>query len=182
MNTDRRLEIEVKVRVASLPLCREKLLGLGAEPLHPRALERNLVFDAPGGELKRQGILLRLRRAGRRSILTMKAPERRASAYKVREETETVVSDFTAAEKILCGIGFQTVFTYEKYRETLRLEGVLFMLDETPIGDFLEIEGDPPAIDDAASRLGFSGADYITDSYHRLFILSGRSGDMVFAP
>jgi adenylate cyclase class 2 len=112
----------------------------------------------------------------------MKNPTGRASAYKVREETETNVSDFSAAEKILRGIGFQAVFTYEKYRETFRLGRALVMLDETPIGDFLEIEGAPAAIDEAAARLGFSGADFITDSYHRLFLLSGRSGDMVFAP
>jgi adenylate cyclase class 2 len=55
------------------------------------------------------------------------------------------------------------------------------MLDETPIGNFLEIEGDPAGIDAAAARLGFARSDYITDSYHRLFLLSGRSGDMVFA-
>lgn len=181
MNTDQRLEIEVKIRAASLPLCREKLLALGAELSQARILERNLVFDAPGRELKERGILLRLRRAGRRNILTMKTPAGRASAYKVRDETETAVSDFSAMEKILRDLGFLTVFTYEKYRETFRLGKVLVMLDETPIGDFLEIDGDPAAIDAAALRLGFSAADYVSDSYYRLFLISGGSGDMVFA-
>lgn len=182
MNTDPRLEVEVKVRVAALPPIRERLLALGAEAIQARARERNLVFDAPGRPLQERGILLRLRCAGGSSILTMKAPADGAPGYKVREETEIVVSDFAAAEKILRGIGFQPVFTYEKFRETYRLGGVLVMLDETPIGDFLEIEGVPPAIDDAAARLGFCPADYITDSYRRLFLLCGGRGDMVFAP
>ena len=182
MNTDRRLEVEVKVRVAALPPCRERLLALGAEAVLARTRERNLVFDAPGEPLRGRGILLRLRRAGRRSVLTVKAPAGGAAGYKVREETETVVSDFAAMEKMLRAIGFQPVFTYEKYRETYRLGGVLVMLDETPIGNFLEIEGAPPEIDDAAARLGFSAADYISDSYYRLFLLSGGRGDMVFAP
>jgi adenylate cyclase, class 2 len=182
VSTDKRLEIEVKIRIAARLLCREKLLALGAELSQPRILERNLVFDTPGRALKEQGVLLRLRRAGERSILTMKSPTGRASAYKIREETETLVSDFSAMEKILSGIGFLPVFIYEKFRETFSLGGVLIMLDETPIGDFIEIEGDPGAIDDMASRLGFSQKDYITDSYHRLFLLCGGSGDMVFAP
>jgi len=62
------------------------------------------------------------------------------------------------------------------------VDGVGVMVDETPIGNFLEIEGDPAGIDAVAARLGFARSDYITDSYHRLFLLSGRSGDMVFTP
>lgn len=182
MSTDQGLEIEVKIRIPSLPRLRAALLALGAEASSPRALERNLVFDTAGGDLKRRGVLLRLRHAGGRTVLTLKTPAAGDSAYKVREETEVDVSDFTAGEKILRGAGFLPVFTYEKYREALRLGGVHLLLDETPIGDFLEIEGAPPAIDEVAGRLGYARADYITDSYHRLFLLSGRSGDMVFAP
>ena len=137
-----------------------------------RILERNLVFDTPGRELKEQGILLRLRRAGRRNSLTMKTPAGQSSAYKVREETETIVSGFAAMKKILRGIGLRTVFTYEKYRETFRLGGVLVMLDETPIGDFLEIEGAAAGHRRCGRAPGlFSAADYITDSYRRLFLL-----------
>jgi adenylate cyclase class 2 len=182
VSTDQGLEIEVKIRSASLPRLRDALLALGAEASSPRALERNLVFDTAGGDLKGRGVLLRLRRAGGRTVLTLKKPAAGDSAYKVRQETEVDVSDFAAGEKILRGAGFLPVFAYEKYREALRLGGVHVLLDETPIGDFLEIEGAPAAIDEVAARLGFSKGDYITDSYHRLFLLSGKSGDMLFAP
>jgi adenylate cyclase, class 2 len=43
-------------------------------------------------------------------------------------------------------------------------------LDETPIGDFLELEGPGEWIDDTAKRLGFSRQDYVLDSYARLYV------------
>lgn len=139
------------------------------------------MYDTDGGALGAAGVLLRLRRSGPRCLLTLKTPAGGDPAYKVRRETETEVGDFAAAEAILRGIGLRPVFTYEKYREELELDGLPVMLDETPIGCFLEIEGAPAAIDALAGRLGFTRADYIRDSYHRLFRLSGGNGDMVFA-
>jgi adenylate cyclase class 2 len=180
VSTEKRLEIEIKVRIGPLPPWREKLTALGASVESPRELERNLVFDTPGNALRERGVLLRLRRCGARNILTMKKPARRDAAYKIREETEADVSDFAGMEAILRGIGFRTFFAYEKYREVMRLGDVLVMIDETPIGNFLEIEGEPAAIDGAAALLGFSRGDYITDSYYRLFLASGYSGEMVF--
>lgn len=183
MNTEKRLEIEVKVRVAALEPWRARLVGLRAERCLPRTLERNLVFDTPAGALRASGVLLRLRRCGGRSLLTLKTPAPGSDpAYKVRDETEAGVADFAAMEKILLGIGFRPIFAYEKYREGFRLEGAQVLLDETPIGAFLEIEGEPAAIDRVAARLGFARADYVTDSYYRLFLLSGGRGDMVFHP
>jgi adenylate cyclase class 2 len=181
VNTENRLEVEIKLKVGSLAPWREKLLALGAEVTCPRDLERNLVFDTARRRLKKSGILLRLRRMAGRCILTVKTPSRAETGYKVRQETETDVGDFEAMADILGEIGFRPFFSYEKYREVLRMGEVGIMLDETPIGNFLEIEGDPPAIDAATSLLGFARGDYITASYHRLFLLSGRSGDMLFA-
>jgi len=176
------LEIEVKVRVDFLPPWRDKLIALGAKLVTPRQLEHNRVFDTSDGSLKGRGVLLRLRRHGSCNVLTMKTPPQEpGTIYKVRDETEIVVPDFAVMEKILLGIGFRSCFRYEKYREGFRLDGTQVLLDETPIGCFIEIEGSPRAIDRVAARLGFSRDDYIRDSYHRLFLLSGGSGDMVFA-
>jgi len=57
------------------------------------------------------------------------------------------------------------------------------MLDETPLGVFLELEGPARWIDRTARALGFSESDYITDSYAELHRRSrgGEAGDMVFA-
>jgi adenylate cyclase, class 2 len=43
-------------------------------------------------------------------------------------------------------------------------------LDETPIGTYLELEGDPDWIEAMARELGFGEKDYITASYGQLFI------------
>jgi adenylate cyclase, class 2 len=43
------------------------------------------------------------------------------------------------------------------------------MLDETPIGVYLELEGVPRWIDSSARRLGFAESDYSTASYGGLY-------------
>ena len=68
-------------------------------------------------------------------------------------------------------LGFDPKFRYEKFRtEYHRLgdPGVV-LLDETPIGDFVEIEGPGPWIDSTASKLGFKKSSYVLDSYIRLY-------------
>jgi len=69
-------------------------------------------------------------------------------------------------------LGFKPVFRYEKYRREFaqgnNSHGVV-TLDETPIGDFLELEGPGDWIDETASRLGFSPENYSLESYGRLY-------------
>jgi len=130
-------------------------------------------------------MLLRLRRYGRRLVLTYKGPPQ-AARHKVREELEVLVSDLDAAALILSRLGLVASFRYEKYRTEFRGPGGgAVLLDETPIGDFLELEGAPSWIDRTAARLGFGEADYITSSYGTLYVESCRGrgivpGDMVF--
>ncbi len=45
------------------------------------------------------------------------------------------------------------------------------MVDETPIGNYAELEGSAEWIDRAAARLGVDPAEYLTLSYGRLFDL-----------
>ena len=42
-------------------------------------------------------------------------------------------------------------------------------MDETPIGNFAELEGDSAWIDRIAARLGVPHSEYMTLSYGRLF-------------
>ena len=72
---------------------------------------------------------------------------------------------------ILEGLGLSPQFEYEKYRtEYHGNPGIgIVLLDETPIGAYLEIEGNPRSIDAAAKALGFCKRDYITSSYGRLY-------------
>ena len=72
---------------------------------------------------------------------------------------------------ILEHLGYQPVFRYEKYRTeyTRPDKAGLVMLDETPIGDFLELEGSPRWIERTARALGRSPAEFITSSYGALY-------------
>jgi adenylate cyclase class 2 len=84
-------------------------------------------------------------------------------------ETETEVGDGAAIEQIFLSLGLTPAFRYEKWRaEWTDGEGHC-VVDETPIGNYAELEGPPEWIDRAAARLGVDQAQYLTLSYGRLF-------------
>jgi adenylate cyclase class 2 len=173
-------ETEVKLRVAGAASARERLRKTGARLLEPRGFEDNLLFDDRRGTLREAGGILRLRRTPAGGLLTFKGARRLEEGLKSREEIETGVSDPDAIQLLLERLGFRPVFRYQKYRETWSLLGQTVVVDETPIGDFLEIEGEAGGIHRAAEALGFSRADYVSDSYVGLFFAAGGKGDMVF--
>jgi adenylate cyclase class 2 len=157
----------------------------GYRMLAPRTLESDQVFDRSDQTLRRAGQLLRLRSAAGRSILTYKGPAL-PSRHKSREEIETSCSSAEALEQILERLGYTPSFRYEKYRTAFRAMGEsgTVLLDETPIGVFLELEGPADWIDRTALRLGFAETDYVTRSYASLYqeYLQHHSGppDMLF--
>jgi adenylate cyclase, class 2 len=163
-------EIEIKLRLESVEQGRRLLRQAGFRLVRRRVREDNFVFDRADLSLRAQGLLLRLRRAGNSSTLTLKGPSARGR-YKSRLEHETAVSDPDAMETILNGLGFRRVFRYEKYRAEYAgpRPGGVAMLDETVIGVFLELEGIPTWIEQAARRLGFEKSSYITISYGELY-------------
>ena len=134
---------------------------------------------------------------GARVVLTFKQPTVKAmdedgGRFKVREETELEVTDPGALTKIFEGLGMRGWFSYEKYRTTWKLgaahrwaKGLLIEVDETPVGDYTELEGPPEAIDRAAELLGFSRRDYLTKNYLTLYAEDCRRrgvapGNMLF--
>ena len=126
-----------------------------------------------------------------------------AAKYKVRIETETHVDDGPALCAIFEHLGYAPVFRYEKFRTewsqiTSTIEGPLFaglpesfdlpklnprshlVIDETPIGDYAELEGPPAWIDETLARLGVDPATCLTESYGRLFLAwKARTGSVV---
>ena len=163
-------ETEIKLRVEARAA--RRLLALhGFRVRRRRVLESNIVYDTPDLALRRQGRLLRLRRAGRRITLTYKGPAT-AARHKSREELECRVPNFELLDQIIKGIGFQPVFYYEKFRTeySAELSTGTVTLDVTPIGDFLEMEGEPEWIDETARLLGFAESAYITASYAALYL------------
>ena len=166
------VETEIKLRLPEGPARAIALLeqhGFYATGL--RQLEIDQTFDLPTGELRQSGRLLRLRSAGDRWIVTYKGPADPSVHHKSREEIETGVSDGAAFAQILERLGYRPSFAYEKFRTTFKAPGDdgIVTLDETPIGDFLELEGPGYWIDRTAVKLGFGRADYVTSSYATLY-------------
>jgi adenylate cyclase class 2 len=164
-------ETEIKLPLPSIPALRRKLPGLGFRLLHRRALEINIVLDTPDFAMRRTRTLLRLRKAGSRQVLTYKGPPS-PGKHKSREELEQPVADLEGMQQILMRLGYAPAFRYEKYRTEYSQDtgaGVL-QIDETPIGNYLELEGPPRWIDGTARALGYKPADYITASYGRLYL------------
>ena len=181
-------EIEIKLRLSSdISKIRRTLRKLGFRITEARSHEFNTLFDNPKDALGEQGKLIRIRRVGRHALLTYKGPSK-SRRYKKRHELEVYVSDADLLEKIFKNIGYQPVFRYEKFRTEFSNpseQAGKVLLDETPVGNFLELEGTPRWIGRTARLLGFSQADYITGSYGYLHMLYCReyglkSKDMLF--
>ena len=168
-------ETEIKLRVDHPTLLKSRLRFLNATLARRRHFEDNLILDFPNGKMRHAGTLLRLRRTTRKSTLTFKGPGRVVSRTKVRLETEADVSDADSMLRILKMMGLRIAFRYQKYRTLYRKGKCLITFDETPIGNYLEIEGPGSAIKTLARRIGFRDADFITATYHDLFVKYKRS-------
>ena len=157
------VETEVKLRVVSPEAARALLGRCGARLVAARHFEDNRLFDDAEASLRSRGAMLRLRRTPACATLTFKGPRRIVEGLKTREERETDVADADETEAILRALGLAPGFRYQKYREVWALGGAEVVVDETPIGCFLEIEGEADAIHGVASSLGFSSRDYLAE-------------------
>lgn len=187
-----RRENEIKLWVHNPKSLRRRLSQLKFKVSRARAFESNYVFDFPDHRLSRSRSLLRLRFTGGQALLTYKGPPLASDRYKTRREVETGVEDGILLHEVLKNLGLVQVFVYEKYRTTYSEHGgagshgsPLLVYDETPIGDYIELEGPGKWIDAVAARLGYSREDYITSSYLALYLQycreKGRKpGNMVF--
>jgi adenylate cyclase class 2 len=186
VQAERYQEIEVKLAVSNVEAMRDTLAGAGFVESVPRSLEQNRIYDWPDGALRERGELIRLREYAGHRILTYKGPAT-VDRHKQREEIEVDVADTGAVGTILGKLGLEPRFRYEKFRSEWKQSGQpgTAMLDETPIGVYLELEGPGEWIDRAAAALGFSETDYVNHSYARLFTehcaeRGLTAGDMVF--
>jgi len=178
-------EVEVKLAFASSAQALQRIEQLGARRTVERAFEDNILYERDSDPLKPQDKLLRLRTVGGRSLLTYKAPVEGRHRHKVRIEHETDVTDGPALERILAGLGMRPAWRYQKYRTVFELEGLELCVDETPLGCYVELEGDPATIDRVAARLGVDPSAYVLESYRELAEAAagrpgGEPGDLVF--
>ncbi|MGA2754424.1 MAG: class IV adenylate cyclase [Terracidiphilus sp.] len=167
------LETEIKFRVADLFALAERLESAGFRLETPRSFESNILYDTPDRQMRARTEILRIRSyAGRWTLTHKRLPGGGAAAedrHKQRVETETLIAHGAALAELFLSLGLVAAFRYEKWRtEWTDGEGHC-VIDETPIGNYAELEGSPEWIDRTALRLGIDPADYITLSYGRLF-------------
>ena len=163
-------ENEVKIAAPDAGKLRSLLREHGFRVTKKRVFEQNIVLDDAAGSLREKNLLLRVRSAGKTVTCTFKGKEI-PGLHKRREEREFQASDIDGCLALFAGLGFVQAFRYDKYRTELAREGDAgaAMLDETPIGVFLELEGPARWLDSTAKMLGFSRDDYILASYSRLY-------------
>jgi adenylate cyclase class 2 len=166
------IETEIKFKVADLPGLAQRLQSLGFTLLTPRSFESNVLYDTPGRQMRARTEILRIRNyAGRWTLTHKRLPDDRPGedSHKHRVETETEVADGNALAEVFLSLGLVAAFRYEKWRTEWHDGEGHCVVDETPIGNYAELEGPPEWIDRAAARLGIVPAQYITLSYGRLF-------------
>ncbi len=147
------VEIEKKYRLATkqreeinkqLPKLRAKRVA--------REFEENTLYE--GGLIDISRSVLRLRRVGKRALLTYKERFPSTSAIREQLEEETEVADAAAIDAILVALGFRSAVVYEKRRTTWSLGKVEIVIDDLPFGWFMEIEGPAKEITRTEKLLG----------------------------
>jgi adenylate cyclase class 2 len=166
------VETEVKFRVADAENFSRRLKDAGFHCETPRAFESNTLYDTPDRQMRARTEILRIRSYAGRTVLTHKRlPESGPGEdrHKHRIETETAVADGAALAEVFRSLGLVPAFRYEKWRSEWSDGSGHCVVDQTPIGNFAELEGMPEWIDRTAALLGIAPTDYITASYGRLF-------------
>jgi predicted adenylyl cyclase CyaB len=161
-------EIEVKIRIDNPEKITDKLVALGAELAKDRHWEENTLYDFPSQSLYNRKRALRLRTENKKTYLTFKGPPKKSRKFKIREEHETELKNGKQMKKILKELGFIPTFQYKKYRTTYRLKKCKICLDETSIGNYLELEGEQSQIVRIATSMGFLKKEFIKLDYVQL--------------
>jgi adenylate cyclase, class 2 len=187
-----RNETEIKLEVRNARTLKRRLAEMGFRLAKARHFESNYLFDFPDLRLRKASCLLRVRLADQHGVLTFKGAPLRSQEYKVRREVESAVADGHQVREIFGCLGLREVFRYEKYRTVYSppgkhdvSEAPHLVYDETPIGNYAELEGSRRWIDEVAHQLGYARADYITASYGTLYrrwceARGEEPGDLVF--
>lgn len=180
-------EVEIKFAIDNVEQLCTRLRAAGFREDTPSTHEVNVLFDLPGLPLKSRGELLRVRKFGDSWVLTHKAKKPGLDGpHKSRIEMETRVDDGEKLMAIFQSLGYEPVFRYEKFRAEWSDGTGHVLVDQTPVGNYGEIEGPPEWIDATAQRLGITRDKYITSNYATLFRewrsrTGSRAENMTFA-
>ncbi|HWE62639.1 MAG TPA: class IV adenylate cyclase [Chloroflexota bacterium] len=164
------IEREIKIRVADHQALRPLLKAMGATSLGSEE-EINRILDTAESTLYKRRELLRVRSTSR-GVLTWKGPAaaQDSTGHKMREELEVPIPGerVDTLLALLAHLGYHEVLRYDKVRETWRWQGVEIVLDSLEFGDFVEIEGEAGAIEQAIHLLHLDGQPLERRSYAEL--------------
>jgi len=185
--SDTGVETELKIPVADLDEVRSRLVSLGAEMVCASMREVNHLLDTGDLVLSGRGCVLRLRSYGDFRVLTFKGQVSYDGAIKVRPEFEVQIEDLEKMRAVLEALGYVVLARYEKDRETWKTGGAEVVLDHTPMGDFVEVEGPAEVLESIALSLGLDPLAAVRGSYMSLWAEyrtsypeKGLPHDMVF--
>lgn len=162
------VEIEVKIRISDLKKIKERIEAQGARCVGSRHQEENTLYDFTDRSLYTKQHAIRLRSVDKKTFLTFKGAKQKSRKFKIREEFETEVKNKKQLEKILQSIGLKPVFRYQKHRTVYRKKNLKISLDETSVGNFLELEGSQSDIVRFAKELDISKQEFIKTDYIQL--------------
>ncbi len=166
------VETEIKFRVDDPSELAVRLPQAGFHLETPRTFESNVLYDTPDRQMRARTEILRIRIYGPKCLLTHKRlPDNGPGEdlHKHRVETETEVSDGKALAEVFRSLGLVAAFRYEKWRSEWSDGEGHCVIDETPIGNFAELEGEAEWIDRVAAKLDIPRSEYLTLSYGRMF-------------
>lgn len=165
--------VESEVKLACDDLSRLYHAGFELNIVVPRHFEDNWLLDTSQHALLTQGSALRIRFARGRGWITFKGAVRDTdSVVKVREEIEVETTAPERSVELFARLGFERSFRYQKYRTAYQLtvdgKELTVVFDETPMGNFIEIEGDEKTVTFVFKASGFSTSDIVRESYPEL--------------
>ncbi|MEW6455553.1 MAG: class IV adenylate cyclase [Acidobacteriota bacterium] len=177
---NKNLEKEIKLKIKNLNQIKLKIKKLNAVLEKRRSFEDNVLFDFPDNSLRKKGFALRIRKQGNEAYLTFKGEKIRSKNFKIREELEIKLENPDILYDIFTRIGLKKTFRYQKFRTLFKISDVHVALDETPVGNFIEIEGKEENIISMAEKLGYRDNDIITLDYVEIFKKTHKKGNMIF--
>ena len=158
---DKRLIVEITAKLAEV----------GADFIN-EVFEENFLHR--GGTLDERSAALRIRKTADTTTLTYKEKLRDDDGIKHKIEYETDVADADATEKIIEMLGYHLSVVYEKHRKTWKLNDVEVVLDELPLGQYMEIEGTTDAINAAENILYVKKLEVEPRGYPSLTVKFGK--------
>ncbi len=162
-------EVETKIQVSNLAVIQQRLKAINAKLAGPRIFERNVRYENSDNSLTENGIVVRLRQ-DHRVRLTYKEPTVQTHDNVSRRfEAEVEVNDYNAMALILERLGYHPFLIYEKYRTTYHYNETEIVLDEMPYGNFVEVEGQPEAIEQTIRALKLEREKRLNTNYLALF-------------